>query len=118
MLIGFVMQHIYDTVHEGLVQLLSNAFGADIRPPDELLMGIIDTWIAVIGQMVRFGIKQWGDYLEAHHLESWGSLRNTHQSRQYSCYFLSRCIVEDVQGYRVRTSIVLARFTLIPCLGP
>ncbi|KAI9824569.1 MAG: hypothetical protein M1832_001658 [Thelocarpon impressellum] len=92
-------EHFMSVAHEGLARLVSNAFGADARPDDSLLIEITDTWIAVAALLVQQGMKHWDNFLGTHSRDSWTSLRETEQARQYSVYFLARVLQNDRQSY-------------------
>lgn len=89
-----VSQHSrFDFVQTPLWRLLSNAFGAEVPPDDNLLMACIDTWILVADTQVKSGARSWSHYLESFSQVSWQQLRPTDQTRKFGPYFLA-CLVE------------------------
>ncbi|KAL8825117.1 MAG: hypothetical protein Q9191_004604, partial [Dirinaria sp. TL-2023a] len=91
--------HLQGIAEEPLRYLLSNAFGADTAPQDDLLAKIIDTWVAVASTFVRSGLKSWNDYLGPFGQDSWNSLRSTQQTRKFTAYFLARLLESDREAY-------------------
>ncbi|KAH7398901.1 Mus7/MMS22 family-domain-containing protein [Phaeosphaeria sp. MPI-PUGE-AT-0046c] len=93
---GGVSQHArFDFVQTPLWRLLSNAFGAEVPPDDNLLMACIDTWIIVADAQVKSGARSWSYYLESFSQVSWQQLRATDQTRKYGPYFLARLVEHD-----------------------
>ena len=86
-------------LHDPLKNLLSNCFGADDAPKDAFLSKTVDTWVAVGRLSVKEGFKTWDDYIDRFGKESWISLRQTHQTRKYTAYFLASVITTDVTVY-------------------
>ncbi|KAL9631656.1 MAG: hypothetical protein Q9164_005769 [Protoblastenia rupestris] len=78
--------------HDPLRLLLSNCFGADNPPSDNLLSKVVDVWITVGQSFVRTGFKSWADYIGRFGNDSWSSLRNTEQTRKYSAYYLAQLL--------------------------
>jgi hypothetical protein len=94
------------TQHAGLAfiqtplwHLLSNAFGAETSPDDNLLMDCIDTWILVAEVQVLAGARSWSYYLDSFSQVSWQQLRQTEQTRKFGPYFLARLIDSDHTSY-------------------
>ncbi len=83
--------------HEPLRRLLSNCFGSDTVPNDDLLLKIVDVWVAVAQVLVTNGARNWNDYFDRFGSESWSSLRDTEQSRKYNAYYLA-ILVEKEPG--------------------
>lgn len=93
--VGGVSQHArFDFIQTPLWRLLSNAFGAEVPPDNNLLMACIDTWILVAGAQVKSGARSWSYYLESFSQVSWQQLRATDQTRKYGPYFLA-CLLEN-----------------------
>lgn len=82
------LQHL----QEPLRHLLSNCFGSDRVPHDDLLLKIVDVWVAVAHVLVTNGARNWTDYLDRFGIESWSSLRDTEQTRKYNAYYLATLI--------------------------
>lgn len=92
-------QHFLSTAYDPLFRLLSNSFGSDIQPPEQFLTKIIDTWCMAAGFLVKYGLKDWGVFLE-YSRESWSSVRDTEQKRKFTAYFLPKLLEAgaDYQG--------------------
>jgi len=84
--------HLRDGVESPLRHLLSNCFGADTPPKEDLLIKVVDVWTTVASLFVGHGMKSWNDYLGPFGQDSWNSLRETQQSRKFNTYFLARLI--------------------------
>jgi hypothetical protein len=97
-----------ETIYEPLFRLLSNAFGAEEPPGDELLQALTDTWILSAHCLVQAGRKSWENFLGHYQPGSWQSLRRTEQTRKYTCYFLAKVIEKDRMGYELNKSIILS----------
>ena len=91
--------HVQSIAEKPLRHLLSDAFGADSAPHDDLLAKIIDSWIAVASTFVRYGLRSWNDYLGPFGQDSWNSLRATQQTRRFTAYFLARILETDKEVY-------------------
>ena len=85
--------HLQDLFEEPLRDMLSNCFGADTPPKDELLLKFVDVWAATASVFVSHGMKSWNDYLSPFGRDSWCSLRETQQTRKYNAYYLG-CLIE------------------------
>ena len=94
-----VLAHLQAVAEEPLRHLLSNAFGADTPPEDDLLAKMIDTWTFLASVFVRSGFKCWNDYLGPFGQDSWKSLRATQQTRRFTAYFLARLLETDREAY-------------------
>ena len=97
-------------IHEPLHTLLSNCFGADLAPTEDLLRTLVDTWAAVSQTLVKTGLKAWSDYVGSYHKDSWASLRNTDQKRKYTAYYLARLLEMDPTIYTKERSFFLRFF--------
>lgn len=84
--------HLRDRVESSLRHLLSNCFGADTPPKEDLMIKVVDAWTTVASLLVGHGIKSWSDYLGPIGQDSWSSLRETQQARKFRFYFLARLI--------------------------
>ena len=82
-------------LYQALHNLLSNAFGADSIVDDTLSTKIVQTWLRVAQLEVRSGNKSWADYINPYGRDSWLSLRNTEQTRQFTTFFLATLIELD-----------------------
>ncbi|KAL8784868.1 MAG: hypothetical protein Q9195_008861 [Heterodermia aff. obscurata] len=72
--------------------LLSNCFGADIVPKDELLTKTVDCYTSLASVLVHQGHKSWDDYLSPFGQSSWERLRMTPQSQKYHAYYLANLL--------------------------
>ncbi|KAF1917005.1 Mus7/MMS22 family-domain-containing protein [Ampelomyces quisqualis] len=88
-----------ELIQTSLWHLLSNAFGAEISPDDNLLMDCIDTWILVIDVQVSSGTRSWSHYLDSFSQVSWQQLRQTEQTRKFGPYFLACLMERDRTAY-------------------
>lgn len=82
-----------------LWRLLSNAFGAESAPDDNLLMSCVETWVRVARSQVASGERSWSYYLESFSQVSWKQLRHTEQTRKFAPYFLAALIDSDQGAY-------------------
>lgn len=91
--------HLRNVIEVSLRHLLSNCFGADAPPKDELTVKIVDVWTTVASILVRQDVKTWTDYLSQFGRDSWASLRETQQTRKYGAYYLARLIEVNEDTY-------------------
>ena len=84
-----------EEIQQPLHQLLSNCFGADTPPPDNLLSQLVRVWTAVGQELVRRGRRSWTDYIGSYGNETWGSLRVTDQTRKYTAWYLTMLLETD-----------------------
>ncbi|KAJ4340782.1 hypothetical protein N0V95_007390 [Ascochyta clinopodiicola] len=88
-----------DFVQAPLWHLMSNAFGAERSPDDNLLMDCVDTWVLIAGDQVMAGARQWSYYMDSFSQMSWQQLRQTKQTRKFGPYFMSALIACDPVAY-------------------
>ncbi|KAI9893861.1 MAG: hypothetical protein M1814_005414 [Vezdaea aestivalis] len=93
-----------------LYRLLSNVFGADKAPPDDLLGVLVDTWIQAAQLRVAQSKNTWAEFLNAHHSESWTNLRVTEQTRKYTSFVLWKAIEADPESYHENQMTVLGHW--------
>ena len=72
--------------------LLSNCFGADLVPKDELLTKTVDCYTSLASVLIHQGHKSWDDYLSPFGQSSWERLRITPQSQKYHAYYLANLL--------------------------
>jgi hypothetical protein len=97
---GIAPQHAnLDFIQTPLWHLLSNAFGAEASPDDNLLMDCVDTWVSIAGVQVSANVRSWSYYLESFSQVSWQQLRQTEQTRKFGPYFLARLMDSDYNSY-------------------
>ncbi|PSN63663.1 hypothetical protein BS50DRAFT_557766 [Corynespora cassiicola Philippines] len=92
-------QPTFGFIETPLWHLLSNAFGADRTPNENLLMDCIDTWVLVAGCHVSLGDRSWSYYVDSFSKVSWKQLRHTEQTRKFTPYYLSALIAGDSTVY-------------------
>lgn len=98
-----------------LWHLMSNAFGAERSPDDNLLMDCIDTWVLIAGDQVMAGGKRWSHYMDSFSQVSWQQLRPTEQTRKFGPYFMSALIACDPAVYHEHRQDFLT--ALLLCLA-
>ena len=81
-----------DFIQKPLWHLLSNAFGAENSPDDNLLMDCVDTWVLIAEGQVASGDRSWTYYLDSFSQVSWRQLRHTEQPRKFGPYFMAALI--------------------------
>jgi hypothetical protein len=89
----------FDFVQTPLWHLLSNAFGAENSPDDNLLMDCVDTWVRIADGQVASGERTWSYYLDSFSQVSWKQLRQTEQTRKFGTYFMAALINCDTTAY-------------------
>lgn len=100
--------HLLNSFHEPIKQLLSNAFGADTVPEDDLLLRIIEVWVGVARILVRKGTRSWSDYVSPFGIDCWESLRRTEQTKKFTNYYLAVLIESDAEIYQEYKGFFLA----------
>lgn len=100
--------HLLNSFHEPIKQLLSNSFGADTVPEDDILLRIIEVWVGVARILVRKGTRSWSDYVSPFGIDCWESLRRTEQTQKFTNYYLAVLIENDADIYQEYKSFFLA----------
>ena len=98
---------LFATFQDHVRHLLSNCFGADLVPDDNLLLKVVDVWITMAQALVRNGLKSWADYLGHFGNDSWRSLRDTEQTRKFSAYYMATLIERDDKIYQENETLFL-----------
>jgi hypothetical protein len=88
-----------DFLQTPLWHLLSNAFGAERTPDDNLLMECIDIWILVASCQVSKRVRSWSYYIDSYSQVSWHQLRDTEQTRKFRSYFMANLAECDTFAY-------------------
>ena len=88
-----------DFIQKPLWHLLSNAFGAESSPDDNLLMDCVDTWVHIAEGQVATGGRSWSYFLESFSPVSWKQLRQTEQTRKFIPYFMAAIIDCSAAAY-------------------
>ena len=102
---------LQENFHEPLRHLLSNCFGADTVPTDDLLSKLVEVWVAVAQCLTRHGTKSWSDYVDQYGRDSWTSLRDTEQTRKYTAYFLAVLMETDNKIYEENKDLFVISWT-------
>jgi hypothetical protein len=97
-----------DFVIEPLTQFLSNCFGAETAPDDNLLTVLVDSWTKIAGVTVQAGEKDWTSFLDSFSAHSWNQLRDTEQKRKLGPYFLSLVAECDRNAFYDNRSIFIS----------
>lgn len=88
-----------DFVQSPLWHLLSNAFGAETSPDDNLLMDCVDTWVCLARSQVKSGRRAWSYYLDPYSHVAWTQLRQTEQTRKFEPYYMAALVNYDMRVY-------------------
>ncbi|KAF1944278.1 hypothetical protein EJ02DRAFT_510407 [Clathrospora elynae] len=104
-----------DFIQTPLWHLLSNAFGAENSPDDNLLMDCIDTWVRISECQVTSGERSWSYYLDSFSQVSWKQLRQTEQTRKFGPYFMAALVDCDSAVYEEHRHDFLQ--ALLTCLA-
>jgi hypothetical protein len=91
--------HTLDFILHPLWRLMSNVFGADSTPDDNLLMDCVDTWVLFTDQQVLSGERLWSYYVDRFSPMSWHQLRDTEQTRKFTPYFMARLGTANTKVY-------------------
>ena len=79
--------------------LISNVFGAERLPEDNLCMAAVDTWIRIAECQVLVRERAWSDFLDPFGSFSWYQLRNSEQARKFKPYFLASVVERSSKAY-------------------
>ena len=96
-------------LHDALRNFLSNCFGADVSPADNLLIKAVNVWVVLSEILVRTGVKSWSDYIGSYGSDCWRNLRATDQKRKYTAYYLAalidteKIVLIDEKAYFLRS---------------
>ncbi|KAF2866119.1 Mus7/MMS22 family-domain-containing protein [Massariosphaeria phaeospora] len=106
-------QPTLEFIQNPLWHLLSNAFGAEQSPDDNLLMECIDTWVLIASCQVTSREHTWSHYLDSFSPVSWHQLRHTEQTRKFGPYFMAALIncdrvVYEEHGQEFITALLLS----------
>jgi hypothetical protein len=82
-------QSTWGFIQNPLWHLLSNAFGAESAPDDNLLLDCIDTWAIIAKCQVTAGERSWSYFVDSFSPVSWHQLRDTEQTRKFKPYFMA-----------------------------
>ena len=83
---------VLTVLHGPLRVLLSNCFGADTIPKDDLLRKTVDAYKSLASVLVRQGHSSWEEYISPFGQSSWHMLRDTPQKRKYHAYYLANLL--------------------------
>ncbi|KIW06355.1 uncharacterized protein PV09_02817 [Verruconis gallopava] len=93
-------EQILDYLLEQASTLLSNIFGSEVVPDEELLTKMVEQWARLGIIMVRRKRATLETFLGDYGRHSWSQLRDTCQRRKYSPYFLSCLLKHDPSAIR------------------
>lgn len=96
-----------DFLQTSLWRLLSNAFGAETAPDDDVLMDCIETWCLVARSQVSQGARSWTFYLDPFSQGSWQQLRRTEQTQKFCPYFMASVLTYESTVYVQHRAIFL-----------
>ncbi|KAG8531148.1 uncharacterized protein KY384_004506 [Bacidia gigantensis] len=96
--------------HDQLRQLLSNCFGADLLPTENVLARVLEAWAALNQMLVRSSHRSWADYVGSYGNDAWSTLRDTQQTRKYTSYYLALLIEEDSSIFEDQKAALLQFF--------
>lgn len=85
-------ESILGFIETPLWRLLSNAYGAERPPEDNLLMDCVDTWVVVAACQVSSGGKSWSYYVDPYSQVAWQQLRQTEQTRKFGPYYMASLV--------------------------
>lgn len=98
---------IPEGVYRSLRRLLSNCFGADVPPEDDILLKVVCTWSDVAQLYVAEGAKTWDDYIGPYGQDSWDSLGDTAQTRKFTVTFFATLLAKNRDLYRNYRQLIL-----------
>ncbi|MCJ1397800.1 hypothetical protein MMC11_000996 [Xylographa trunciseda] len=99
-----------ESIYNSLHRLLSNCFGSDSVPEDNLLVKLVQAWSCVAGLSVQSGRNAWNNYIGPYGSESWASLGDTEQKRKFSQAFLAMVLEEDQDVYRSHAQLFMKQW--------
>ncbi|KAE8147760.1 hypothetical protein BDV25DRAFT_159696 [Aspergillus avenaceus] len=91
------IDYLEKELHPAVSRLVSNCFGEDHCPEDEILLSVVDCWSSIAQTLVKYGLRHWDGYLSLYNGDSWAALRVTEQTRKFTPKFLASCIEKDVR---------------------
>jgi hypothetical protein len=77
--------------------LLSNIFGSETSPDDDLLTRMVEHWARLAVILVRWKLAEFETFAGDYGRHSWSQLRDTDQRRKYGPYFFS-CLLRQNQS--------------------
>ncbi|MCJ1432864.1 hypothetical protein MMC27_002222 [Xylographa pallens] len=98
------------SIYTSLHRLLSNCFGAESGPEDNLLVKLVQAWSCIASLHVQSGRKIWTNYIGPYGSESWASLGDTEQKRKFSVAFLATLMEEDQDVYRLHAPLIIKQW--------
>ena len=98
---------LVDLIYHPLKTLLSNVFGAARPFTDDLLTAITDCWFGYARALVSGGLRSWEGFIHESGVDSWYSLPDTRQMRQYKVYFVTRVIQTESSFYDEHRALCL-----------
>lgn len=89
------VEHVEKVFHPAVSRLVSNCFGEDHSPEDQILLDVVDCWSSIAQVLVSHRLRHWDNFLGPYDGDSWASLRSTVQTRKFTPQFLASCIEKD-----------------------
>lgn len=86
---------IQNAIQPAVSRLVSDCFGEDNSPEDEILFAAVECWCSLARILVKHGLQHWDSYLSPYGSHSWTTLRTTVQTRKFTPQFLASCIEKD-----------------------
>ncbi|KAK5709865.1 hypothetical protein LTS12_028044, partial [Elasticomyces elasticus] len=84
------IEYVEKVFHPAVSRLVSNCFGEDHSPEDNILLDAVDCWSSIAHVLVDNKLRHWDSYLSPYEGDSWASLRSTVQTRKFTPQFLAR----------------------------
>lgn len=90
------IEHVNKVFYPAVSRLVSNCFGEDDCPEDDILLSVVDCWTSLAEVLVKQKLQHWDSYLSHYGSNcSWTALRSTMQTRKFTPKFLASCIEKD-----------------------
>ncbi|KAJ5226027.1 hypothetical protein N7468_007252 [Penicillium chermesinum] len=91
------IEHVQKVLRPVVFQSVSNCFGEDNYPEDNILNDVLQCWTSVAKILIHHGLQRWDNYLDPFGDESWTRLRDTVQTRNFAPLFLAMCVGKDAR---------------------
>jgi hypothetical protein len=88
------VEHALDLLLEQAGSLLSNLFGSETSPEDNLLMRMVEHWARLAATLSHRKLAELETFIGDYGRYSWSQLRDTSQQRKYGPYFFS-CLLRQ-----------------------
>ena len=94
-------------IYRAVRRLLSNCFGSDTLPEDNVLLKVVQVWAAIAQHYVGEGAKAWIDYVGVYGEDCWNSLSGTEQTHRFTVNFYATLIERNEDLYRKHRQLFL-----------